>query len=171
MNAKDGLKTQYHFFYLTAKRNLEGLSAEDSVVQPSPGGNCANWILGHMVGAHNAVMGLVNQAPVWESEDLARAATEPITSAAEAIDWGTMVSKLLDSESRFMAGLDALSEEALDDEGFTDPFGNEVTRGEMLNLMAVHQNYHAGQLGLSRRLAGHPGAIRPPAAQAKEVSA
>ena len=45
----------------------------------------------------------------------------------------------------------------LDDEGFTDPFGNQVTRGEFLNLMAFHQCYHAGQLGLSRRLAGLPG--------------
>ena len=163
MTGKDALKQQYHFFYLTAKGNLDGMSAEDSVAQPSPGGNCANWILGHVVGAHNAAMGLVNQAPVLESDDLARAATDPITSADEALDWDEMVSSLLDSESRFMAGLKALTEQQLDEEGFTDPFGNQTTRGALLNLLAVHQNYHAGQLGLSRRLAGLPGAIRAPA--------
>jgi len=165
MKVKDALRTQYHFFYLTTKGNLEGISAEDSLVQPSPGGNCANWILGHLLRAHNGVMGLVKEAPVWESEDLSRANTEPITSADQAIHWDTMVTNLVGSEDRLMAGLEALTEQQLDDEGFTDPFGNSVTRGELLNLMAVHQNYHAGQLGMSRRLAGYPGAIRPPQAQ------
>jgi uncharacterized damage-inducible protein DinB len=165
MNVKDALRTQYHFFYLTTTGNLDGINSEDSLVQPSPGGNCMNWILGHLVGAHNVVMGLVNEAGVWESDELARAGDKPITSLDGAIDWETMVTKLLGSEERFMASLDALTEEQLDDEGFTDPFGNSVTRGELLNLMSVHQNYHAGQLGLSRRLAGHPGAIRPPSAE------
>ncbi len=61
-----------------------------------------------------------------------------------------------------MAALDGLTDAQLDEGGFTDPFGNQVTRGEFLNLLAVHQNYHAGQLGLSRRLAGLEGAIRAP---------
>ena len=31
------------------KRNLEGLTHEESLVQPQPGGNCLNWIVGHLV--------------------------------------------------------------------------------------------------------------------------
>lgn len=164
MTGKDALKLQYHFFYLTAKANLEGMSAEQSLTQPSPGGNCANWILGHLVGAHNNVMGLANEAPVWETEDLARTA-EPITSADQALDWDTMVSKLLASEDRLLAAIDGLTDEQLDEGGMDDPFGNPITRGQYLNLMALHQNYHMGQLGLSRRIAGLPGAIRAPQPQ------
>ena len=59
-----------------------------------------------------------------------------------------------------MTALDALTDGQLDDTGFTDPFGNEVTRRDISNLMVVHRNYHAGQLALSRRLAGLPGVIR-----------
>ena len=165
MTAKDALKVQYQFFYSTAKQNLEGMSADHALVQPEPAGNCANWILGHMVGAHNGVMGLANAEPVWESADLARAGSEPITSAAQAIDWDTMVSRLLGSEDRLISALDRLTDEQLDDGGFEDPFGDPITRGQFLNLMAVHQNYHAGQLGVVRRIAGLPGAIRTPQSQ------
>lgn len=162
MTGKDALTQQYGFFYLIAKRNLDGFGPEDSVVQPSPDGNCANWILGHLIDVHNAAMGLVNESPVWDSDELARTTEGPITCADEALDWSTMVAKLLESEPRFMAALDALSEEQLDEDGFTDPFGNAVTRGALLNLLGVHQSYHAGQLGMSRRLAGLEGAIRSP---------
>lgn len=164
MNAKDALKLQYGFFYKIARSNLNGITAEDSVRQPTPEGNCANWILGHLVSAQNGVMQLVGEAPVWESEQLERAGSEPVSDASRAIDWDTMVDRFLASEGRFLAGLDRLTEDELDQGGFTDPFGEERTRGEMLNLMAVHQNYHAGQLGLSRRLMGLPGAIRSPQA-------
>lgn len=163
MTGKDALKQQYGFFYLTVKRNLDGFGAEASLVQPSPGGNCGNWILAHMVLVHNAAMSLVNETPVWDHEALERARAEPVTASGEAFDWDTMVARLLDSESRFLGALDALAEGDLDEEGFTDPFGNATTRGGLLNLLAVHQSYHAGQLGLSRRLAGLPGAIGSPA--------
>ncbi len=161
MTGKDALKQQYGFFYLTLKLNLDGFGAEQSLEQPNPGGNCANWILAHTVSVHNAAMGLVNQEPVWDHEALL-GRTEPVAGPGDAYDWDTMVSKLIDSEARFMAGLDALEESDLDEDGFTDPFGNATTRGELLNLLAVHQNYHTGQLGLSRRLVGLPGAIGNP---------
>ncbi len=159
MKAKDAIKAQFGLFYRTAKGNLDGVTAEHAVSQPERGGNCTNWIVGHIVRAQNGVMGLLDEAPVWESEQLERAHDTPITSADEAIDWETMVGKLLGSEARLMSAFDALDDERLDDGGFTDPFGNEVTRGEFLNLLAFHQTYHAGQIGLSRRVAGRPGVI------------
>jgi len=162
MNGKDLLKTQYHFFYRTAKLNLDGLSAEASVAQPPNGANCANWILGHVVHAHNSAMRLVNQEPVWDGPDLERVTEGPVTSADDALDWDLLVSKFLASEARFMAGLEAMDESQLDEGGFTDPFGNAATRGGMLNFLAVHGNYHTGQLGIARRLAGLPGAIGRP---------
>lgn len=161
MNAKQTIKRHFELFYRTARANLEGVTAAQSIVQPEPGGNCMNWIVGHLVGAQNGVMGLVDEAPVWESDELERAGSAPITSAEGAIDWETMVDRLLRSEERLLSAIDRL-----DDEGFTDPFGDEVTRGEFLNLMAFHQVYHAGQLGLARRIAGLPGVIGAPEPQA-----
>jgi hypothetical protein len=169
MNAKEALKMQFHFFYLTAKANLEGMNARESLRQPDPGGNCANWIVGHLVSAQNGVMGLVNEPPVLDSPALERAGPDPITSLEDALDWEPMVAALIASEDRLMAALDALGDDELDEGGFTDPFGNQVTRGEFLNILAFHQSYHAGQLGLSRRLAGLPGAIRGPRPQEVEA--
>jgi len=165
MDVKQALETQYGLMYRIVEGNLQGLSHEDSLKQPQPGGNCANWILGHMVGAQNTVMSLLNEEPVWDDASLERAGSEPITGAGEALDWSTMRDRFLASKERCMSGLARLSAADLDEGGFTDPFGEARTRGEFLNLMAVHQNYHAGQLGLSRRLAGHPGAIRAPQPQ------
>jgi uncharacterized damage-inducible protein DinB len=141
------------------------VSAEDSIVQPERGGNCTNWIVGHLVRAQNGVMGLLDEAPVWESTQLERAHDTPIESPDQAIDWDVMVQKLLGSEERLMTAFEALDDERLDDQGFTDPFGNEVTRGEFLSILAFHQTYHAGQLGLSRRIAGLPGVIGAPQPQ------
>lgn len=169
MSAKDLLKAQYHFFYYTVKANLTDMGPEESLAQPSPGGNCANWILGHLLGAHNAAMGLVDEAPAWENPALAELGAGPITSADDAIDWETLVRRFVESEGRFMRALDGLDDARLDDEGFTDPFGNEVTRGELLNLLAVHGHYHAGQLGVVRRIAGLPGAIGDPQRRAAKA--
>jgi len=163
MNGRDALTQQYGFFYLTAKRNLEGFPADASVVQPEPDGNCANWILGHMLQSHNAVMGLMNEEPVWDDAALSALGAEPITAPDQALDWDAMVSSVLGSEARCLAAIQRLTDEQLDEAGFTDPFGQATTRGALLNLLAVHLNYHSGQLGLVRRLAGLPGAIRSPA--------
>ena len=36
-----------------------------SLAQPAGGGNCANWILGHLVNVHNAVIRVARAEPVW----------------------------------------------------------------------------------------------------------
>jgi uncharacterized damage-inducible protein DinB len=162
MTARDVLRQQFALVYRVAEANASGLTHEDSLRQPSPGGNCSNWILGHMVGAHNSVMRLLGEEPVWEDESLARAATEPITERHQAIPWETLCERFITSRDRCLAAIEGLTDEQLGEGGFTDPFGDACTRGELLSLLAFHQTYHAGQLGLSRRLAGHPGVIRAP---------
>lgn len=164
MTARDLLRQQYRFVYQTAAANASGLTQEDSVRQPSPGGNCSNWILGHLVGAHNSVMKLLGEDPVWEDQSLARAGAEPITGPDGAIPWETLRERFIESQDRCLAAIDGLTDEQLAEGGFTDPFGNACTRGELLSLLAFHQAYHAGQLGLSRRLAGHRGVIGAPQA-------
>ena len=43
------LAKMYEFSYGAINRNLDGLSHEESLVIPEPGGNCLNWVLGHIV--------------------------------------------------------------------------------------------------------------------------
>ena len=167
MNAKDVLMTQYGLLYKVVGANVTGLSQDDSIKQPEPGGNCSNWILGHLIGSHNRALELLGEEPVWADESLARARKEPITGDDDAIEWDTMRDRFLGSQDRCLAAIERLTDEELDEGGFSDSFGQECTRGEYLSLLVFHGNYHAGQLGLSRRLAGHPGVIGSPKAQAQ----
>ncbi len=167
MKTQEAAAQHFRFMYQTAAANLDGLTQEQSLAQPSPGGNCANWILGHLVNVHNGVMGLLGEKPVWESGLLARAGVDPITGPGNAIEWNTMRERFLGSKDRCLAAISALSDKALA-ESVPHPFGGTTTRAELLHLLAFHQTYHVGQLAMSRRIAGMEGAVKGPR-QAQKV--
>jgi uncharacterized damage-inducible protein DinB len=164
MRIQEALAQQFGLVYTVADANLAGMTQEQSLAQPSPGGNCANWILGHLVNVHNGVMQLAGEKPVWESEQLARAGIEGIAKPSQAIDWNTMRDRFLGSRERCLKAVSTLSDASLA-ESVPHPFGGMTTRGELLNLLAFHQAYHAGQLGVARRVAGLEGAIKAPGQQ------
>jgi uncharacterized damage-inducible protein DinB len=161
MTVQQQLTQQFALMYSTAAANLKDVTQEQSVEQPPAGGNCANWILGHLINIHNGLMSLVGAAPVWESDQLARAGFDPITGPEHAIDWDTMREKVLGSRERCLAAIAALTDAQLD-EHVPDPFGDTCPRASLLNVLAYHQAYHTGQLGTARRVAGLEGAVRAP---------
>src|SRR6185295_2488608 len=161
MNTQETIAQHYRLMYQTAAANLDGITQEQSVMQPSPGGNCANWILGHLMNVHNGVMKLAGEKPVWESDQLAQARFDPITGPANAIECNTMRERFLGSKERLLTAISGLSDKALA-EPVPHPFSGMTTRGELLNLLAFHQTYHVGQLAISRRIAGLEGAIKGP---------
>ncbi len=161
MTAADLLAGQLRLVHRTTALNVEGMSFDDSLVQPPGGGNCANWILGHIINVHNQLGGLLGVDPVWRDPQLKRAGPEPIIGPDNAIDWHEMVTRFAAAEERFAVALGALSAEALDEVIPTPAFG-ETPRGKLLETVLFHQGYHAGQLAMARRLAGHPGAIKIP---------
>ena len=161
MKVQESISQHFGFMYQTSAANLERLSPEQSLAQPSPGGNCANWILGHLTNVQNGVMKLVGEAPVWESDQLKRAGYDPITGSSNAIDWDTMRTRFLGSRDRCIAAISGLSDEALA-ESVPHPFGGTTTRAGLLTVLAFHQAYHAGQLAVARRIAGLEGAVKAP---------
>jgi uncharacterized damage-inducible protein DinB len=161
MTMQEALAQQYGFIYKVTATNLEGMTPEQSLAQPSPGGNCANWILGHLTNVQNGVMQALGEKPVWDSDELARAGIEPITGREVAIDWNTLRDRFLGSRERCLAAISSLSDKGLA-ESVPHPFGSTCTRAELLNLLAFHQAYHVGQLGMSRRIAGLEGAVKGP---------
>ncbi|MGH7447068.1 MAG: DinB family protein [Longimicrobiales bacterium] len=162
MNVRDMLVQQYGAIYSVIARNIEGLTHADSLAPAAGGGNTANWILGHVVNVHNGVMQIIGAPPVWESEQLERARFDhPIREAGDAIDWDSLVERFNASRDACLAALASLTDEALA-EKMQDPFGRDTTRGGMLSILAGHQWYHAGQLGMARRAAGLKTAILAP---------
>jgi uncharacterized damage-inducible protein DinB len=169
MNMQEAIVKQFGYMYQVTAANLEGITPEQSLAQPSPGGNCANWILGHLTNVQNGVMRALGEKPVWESEELKRAGFEPIAGRAATIDWNTLRDRFLGSRERCLAAISALSDEKLA-ESVPHPFGGTSSRAELLNLLAFHQAYHGGQLAMSRRIAGFEGAVKGPGqAQAHRV--
>jgi uncharacterized damage-inducible protein DinB len=162
MNARDILVQQFGAIYAVIALNIEGLTQAESLAPAAGGGNTANWILGHLVNVQNGVMSIIGATPVWESDQLERARFDhPIRDAADAIDWDPLVERFNASRDVCIAALASLTEEALA-EPMSDPFGNVTTRAGMLSILAGHQWYHAGQLGMARRAAGLRTAILAP---------
>lgn len=155
------LERNYAVVYQAAEANLDGVTPEASLTRPKKGGNCANWILGHLVVVHNGVMDLVGEDPVWDSDRLDRVRRGPITGPDEALDWDELRDRFLGSRERCLAAVRALTDQELEEE-MPDPFGDVTSRAELLATLAFHQAYHVGQLGMARRVAGLPGAISGP---------
>lgn len=164
------LARHFGLVYDMVEHNVDGMTHEHSLARPAAGGNCANWILGHVVNVHNGVMEVLGEDPVWESEQLARAGFDPIEGPEEAIEWDTLRDRFLGSRERCLAAVRALTDEALA-EDLPDPFGGTTSRAGLLTGLAFHQTYHAGQLGLARRFAGLAGVIKGPGQEEAEAAA
>lgn len=162
MHVRDLLVQQYGMVYEMIRRNVEGISHSDSLTQAAGGGNTANWILGHLTNVQNAVMQMIGAPPVWQSSQLERARFDnPISDAADAIDWDALVEHFNGSRDACLSALGALSDEALARK-MPHPFGGETTLAALLGTLAVHQTYHTGQLGMGRRAVGLKTAILAP---------
>jgi hypothetical protein len=145
------------------KRNLEGLTHEESLVQPQPGGNCLNWIVGHLVWAYAGALPLVGQKPMLEQSRLSQYArgAAPMTDPAQALDFGELVAAWEEGARRMDSGLADFPSETLGQPAPGSPTNdpNETIRSLLATIM-FHQAYHVGQTGVLRRLIGKPGAIK-----------
>jgi uncharacterized damage-inducible protein DinB len=142
--------------------NVAGLTHEDSLVQPRPGGNCLNWVLGHLLTVYNGVLPLMKQDPVMGEGTLKHyvRGAPPIRDGAEALKFEELLSAWNQAIERIDAGLVGLSPDALD-RPVPSPTGNpDETIRSLLTTIMFHQAYHAGQTAVLRRIAGKEGAIR-----------
>lgn len=168
MTNQEMLARHFELVYDMIERNLDGMTHEQSLVRPTAGGNCANWILGHLVNVHNGLMQVLGEEPVWESDQLARAGFDPIESPEGAIEWEPLRDRFLGSRERCLAAVRALTDDALAEE-VPAPFGGTTSRAGLVTTLAFHQTYHAGQLALARRFAGLPGVIKGPGQKEAEA--
>jgi hypothetical protein len=137
--------------------------ARRSLAQPRPGGNCLNWVLGHLLWAYNGVLPLVSQDPVMDQEVLTHYArgASPIRDRAEALTFEEILNAWNQAVERVDAGLAGLTPDVLDRPAPGSPTGNpKETVRSLLTTVMFHQAYHAGQTAVLRRIAGKEGAIR-----------
>jgi len=136
--------------------NVEGITHEESLIQPPRGGNCLNWVVGHIVANRNHVLQLLGEPPIWPEPDYEtyRRGSAPILDGARARRLEKLIEDFHRSQERIGAALDRIGDEKL-----AEKEGDE-TVGERLAFLHFHEAYHVGQTALLRRMAGKEGAIR-----------
>ncbi len=132
--------------------NLNGLTHEDSLVQPQPAGNCLNWVLGHIVGYRNEILQMLGKEPIWTDEERApyKRGSKPLTDPRSAMQLKKIMQDFGRSQELLIGALRGLTAEDL----------KQGELGEKVSWLQFHEAYHAGQIGLLRRLTGKEGMIR-----------
>lgn len=144
------------------KRNVEGLTHEESLIQPKPAGNCLNWVMGHLLCVYDRALPMVGQKPVMAPGALKRyeRGSVPLRNPAEALELRDLIQGWDEASNRMEAGITGITAKALDAPAPFSPNNdpNETVRS-LLTVVLFHQAYHAGQTGLLRRITGKEGAI------------
>jgi hypothetical protein len=155
------LATQYAFNHFVLQKNLDGLSHADSLVQPQPGGNCINWVLGHILANRNSILRLLGASAILsddQTKPYMRGAAPLATDGAGAIQLEALVEALNTSQETVATKLAQLTPEAFA-KPVEGPTGGEDTVGSALAKLQFHEAYHAGQVGILRRLTGRDGVL------------
>ena len=159
----DSIRYQASLVHQVVRRNVEGISHEESLLQPEPGGNCLNWVVGHLVWAYAGALPLVRQSSTLEQQRLAQYARggPPLTDPARAVKFDELLAAWDEASRRMDAGLADFPTETLGQPAPGSPTGNpRETIGSLLATIMFHQAYHTGQTAVLRRLIGRAGAIK-----------
>jgi uncharacterized damage-inducible protein DinB len=142
-------------------RNLEviqmqtdGLTHEDSLVQPPFHGNCLNWVLGHLAQYRDLILEMVGAAPAMgEAGERYRRESEPVMGDGPGVlRLEALLEILSRSQNALQRALENASEADLEQEMTTQR--GSTTRGARLFFYYFHETYHVGQTELLRQLAG-----------------
>lgn len=149
--------------YYVVKANIEGMTHEDSLVQPTPGGNCLNWVMGHLMTARNGVLPLLGREPLWDDRTVEtyKRGSQPLTDPSTALSFDKIMADFDKSQEMITQGLREITSERMAEKAPYSPTNNpNETVGSLLAGLAFHDAYHAGQTGILRRIAGKDGAIK-----------
>jgi hypothetical protein len=139
--------------YEIIQKLLRGLGHADSMLQLPFSGNCANWVLGHIIEGRNSMLKLLGQAPLWDEAacDIYRLGSAPITSAE--MPHLSLECLFMDLKAMHLSLVETLEESrqaALEQptENGEEPLGDALLRG------LWRETFHLGQFEIYRQLAG-----------------
>ena len=112
---RDALKKLFGISYQVLKKNLEGVTHEESLLQPEADGNCLNWVVGHILSTRNSALQMMNQPTFWNQEEagLYKRGSEPIKNGSRAQNFKKMATDLDRSQELLMKGLSEISDTQL----------------------------------------------------------
>ncbi|MBV7335639.1 DinB family protein [Chloroflexi bacterium TSY] len=158
--SKDRLARHFGITYWIMEKQTEGLTHDDSVLQPALRGNCMNWVLGHILDSREKVLNLLDQEPLMTDEERARytRGSEPVINSEDCVHFDRLMSILHESQKQILGKLETLTDDDLaqivDEE-------RKESLGARLSFLHWHETYHAGQFEYLRQLAGTNDSIIP----------
>lgn len=156
MISKEDLSKAFERNVSIIKRQTEGLTHRDSVLQLPFRGNCLNWVLGHIVDTRNTVLRLLGEEPVLDEAAIRKRyghGSEPVCAdGPDVVKLEKLLEALERSQERIAAGLARATPEDLAKE--TQSHLGTTTVAQRLFFMYYHETYHTGQTEYLRQLAG-----------------
>lgn len=156
------LRLQARITHHVLRLQIDGITHAESLVRPSPGGNCLNWVVGHLLTVEGLMLSLLDQQPVMPPGALAmyERGAPPLSDRTDALDLARLLAAWDEAAPRLDAGFATITAERLASPAPFSPTGDpDETVGSLLTALGWHQAFHAGQAAILRRLAGKPGAI------------
>ena len=152
----DSICAQFGMTQWFLAKGLEGISHEDSL-KPAPSGQTINWLLGHLADARNGTLKVLTGDAAWPDTDLARYKRDQgvFENAADALPLSELVDRFNRVQDRLLAAVGAVTPERAAEKAPFSPVGNpNETIGSLLSVLAFHEVYHLGQIGMLRRIVG-----------------
>lgn len=137
------------------RMQTEGLTHEDSLLQPAFRSNCLNWVLGHIATNRNRILDTLGEEPVLTVTESARYETgsDPILSPeADVLTLVMLLAALEQSQEKIATALERITVEELARE--IEVGERQMTLGQRLFGFYFHETYHTGQTEALRQLAG-----------------
>lgn len=154
---------QFRYTHAVLTQNLEGFTEDDAFAAPAGGGNCANWIVGHLLNSRAELLSALDAEAPWGDRRLARyrRGSAQLSGAKGALPLTELLEDLNATQNTLLAAFKAFDESRLRDPAPFSPTENpKETVGSLFAGLAFHESYHAGQTGLLRRMVGKEGKIR-----------
>lgn len=163
---RETLLNQLALVDYVVNQNLDGISHEDSLKVPAEGGNCCNWIMGHVVRSRNQAIQLLGIPSSIDESKYEVYTDAPLADPSKAVRFEDIVASFRAMQPRFIEGLQNLSSDEAAKPAPFSPAGNpNETVGSLMGAFVFHETYHVGQTGVLRRITGKEGVLKAPKAQ------
>lgn len=137
------------------KMQTQDLTHADSLIQPPFGGNCLNWVLGHIAENRDRILDLLGEPPSMgalgarykRGSDPMKQADDNTLRLEEILAW-------LDRAQERIASALARMDAAAWAREITIGNNRKMTVAQRVFFLYFHETYHVGQTELFRQMAG-----------------
>ncbi|UCG24365.1 MAG: DinB family protein [Chloroflexota bacterium] len=132
------------------KRDTATMSHRTSLWQPPFGGNCVNWLMGHLIVSRCNFLMLLDVPSVWSMEQCRRfmPGSEPVTGESGSVSFAMLLADFDRTQDRLLELLTRTTAEDL------SVIKGKRSVAETLLYYQAHEANHAGQIELLSQFSG-----------------